>query len=128
MYIYCRNKLTYVVTVYERPFHLIIRTKFWMKSKSPRQVVLHYSFWCTYVNAWVWLVCHFVKHKYYRLGGRSRSNLFFRLPTVISYKLMAWVVTAQTPASIYTLTNETRRAHAHTSRHIPITNSCHHLY
>lgn len=73
-------------------------------------------------------VCHFVKHKYYRGEGRSQSNLFFRLPTVISYKLMARVVTAQTPSSIYKLTNETRRAHAHASRHIPITNSCHRLY
>lgn len=76
------------------------------------------------------LVCHFVKHKYYRVEGhsRSRSNLFFRLPTVISYKLMARVVTTQTPSSIYKLTNETRRAHAHASRHIPITNSCHRLH
>lgn len=74
------------------------------------------------------VVCHFVKHKYYLEEGRSPSSLFFRLPTVISYKLMARVVTAQTPTSIYILTNETSPAHAHASRHIQITNSCHRFY
>lgn len=37
------------------------------------------------------------------------------------------VTTAQTRGSIFKLTNETLRAHAHAARHIPITNSCHRL-
>lgn len=73
-----------------------------------------YSFGRAYINT-VGAVFHFVKHKYYRGEGHSRSNLFFRLPTVISYKLMARVVTAQTPSSIYKLTNETPSARARVS-------------